>query len=919
MPEIMSQLKTALVDRYLIERQLGEGGMATVFLAHDVKHERKVALKVLKPELAAVIGAERFLAEIKVTANLQHPNILPLYDSGSAAGRQSGSPEYLYYVMPYVEGETLRDKLDREKQFGIEEAVELARSVAAALDYAHRHDVIHRDIKPANILLHDGQALVADFGIALAVSHAGGARLTETGLSIGTPHYMSPEQAMGDRELDARSDVYSLGAMLYEMLTGDPPYTGSTAQAIVAKVITEKAPPVTAARDTVPSSVATAIGKALNKLPADRFASAAQFAEALANPAFAGAAPVTAAAPAAEKGPKTWARRTFANWQLGVALVVGVALGAVVGALRGTASTDVTGPVARFTLGVRLGDVDFGQGLELSADGRQLIYIGVGENGGSQLYLRPMDEAEAIPIAGTEGSLVMVPFLSPDGGRLGFYADQQLRTVPVRGGAPRTIARMSPTSGGASWGPGSQIVFQPDFGAGLMVVEAEGGDPRLLTSVDSSAGELDHRWPHIVPNGKWVLFTLWRGSVASARIGAASLETGEVRDLLPGTDGRYVDAGYLVYAGPEGALRAVAFDAAKAEVQGIPITLVDSLLVGGDGAAQYALSRNGTLAFLSSLGSTVPVVMDRNGGKVTLPLEAGDYQAPRFSPDGRALAMQFQGEIWVYDFALGTFGPLTLGGGFYPLWTPDGRNILFSRSEGPDVNIYSITSDRAEEPVPVVKAPGQHRTQDLSPDGKHAMLRLNGVAAAPEAARATGSRGPSPSGSRLGLAGGQYDLFSLSLDSSGTPQPWLVSEFLERSPTFSPDGRWVAFSSDESGRDEVYVRPFPGPGGRIQVSTDGGTEPAWSPDGRELFYRSGDRFDVVSVQLGSSFRVLSRPRTLFEGRYYAYPWQREYDIHPDGDRFLIFQYEEEETELTVVVNWMAGELERLRGTESDER
>jgi serine/threonine protein kinase len=235
MSEITARLSTAIADRYRIERELGAGGMATVYLAHDVKHERKVALKVLRPELAAVIGAERFLAEIKVTANLQHPHILPLHDSGEA-------DTFLYYVMPYVEGETLRDKIDREKQLGVEEAVEITRSVAAALDYAHRQNVIHRDIKPENILLHDGQALVADFGIALALSHAGGARLTETGLSIGTPHYMSPEQAMGDRELDARSDVYSLGAMLYEMLAGDPPYTGSTAQAIVAKVITEKAP-----------------------------------------------------------------------------------------------------------------------------------------------------------------------------------------------------------------------------------------------------------------------------------------------------------------------------------------------------------------------------------------------------------------------------------------------------------------------------------------------------------------------------------------------------------------------------------------------------------------------------------------------------------------------------------------------------
>ena len=245
MPELLGRLQSALADRYRLDRELGAGGMATVYLAEDVRHDRRVALKVLRPELAAVIGAERFLAEIKLTANLQHPHILPLFDSGEADG-------YLFYVMPFVEGETLRDRLNREKQLPVADAVRIATEVAAALDYAHRHGVVHRDIKPENILLHDGQALVADFGIALAASKAGGARMTETGMSLGTPHYMSPEQAMGEREITARSDVYALGAVLYEMLTGDPPFTGSTAQAVVARVVTESPRPLTAQRHTIP-------------------------------------------------------------------------------------------------------------------------------------------------------------------------------------------------------------------------------------------------------------------------------------------------------------------------------------------------------------------------------------------------------------------------------------------------------------------------------------------------------------------------------------------------------------------------------------------------------------------------------------------------------------------------------------------
>jgi hypothetical protein len=269
------RLSTALADRYRIERELGAGGMATVYLAQDLKHDRQVALKVLRPELAAVLGAERFVQEIKTTAALQHPHILPLFDSGSAAAREGGSTEFLYYVMPYIEGETLRDRLNRETQLGVDEAVRIAREVGDALDYAHRHGVIHRDIKPENILLHDGRPMVADFGIALAVSAAAGGRMTETGLSLGTPHYMSPEQATAEKEITGRSDVYSLASVLYEMLAGQPPHLGGSAQQIIMKIIAEDAAPVTTLRKSVPAHVAAAVAKALEKLPADRFAAAA--------------------------------------------------------------------------------------------------------------------------------------------------------------------------------------------------------------------------------------------------------------------------------------------------------------------------------------------------------------------------------------------------------------------------------------------------------------------------------------------------------------------------------------------------------------------------------------------------------------------------------------------------------------------
>ncbi|MDF3051918.1 MAG: protein kinase, partial [Geminicoccaceae bacterium] len=304
MADSVSRLSTVLSDRYRIERELGAGGMATVYLAHDLKHDRKVAIKVLRPELAAVIGAARFLREIKTIATLQHPHILGLIDSGEVDGTA-------YYVMPFVEGESLRDRLTREKQLPIADAVRLATEVAAALDYAHRHGVIHRDIKPENIMLHDGSALVTDFGIALAVSSAGGAsRMTETGMSLGTPHYMSPEQAMGEREITARSDIYALGCVLYEMLTAEPPFEGATAQAIVARVLTESPRLLRPQRKNVPPHVETAVLTALEKLPADRFESAKAFAEALGDPGYAGSpASRTLRLPSYAgrgSGPRTW-------------------------------------------------------------------------------------------------------------------------------------------------------------------------------------------------------------------------------------------------------------------------------------------------------------------------------------------------------------------------------------------------------------------------------------------------------------------------------------------------------------------------------------------------------------------------------------------------------------------------------------
>src|SRR5690242_9007072 len=378
-------LRDALADRYRLERELGQGGMATVYLAEDLKHRRKVAIKVLRPELAAVIGAERFLREIQTIATLQHPHILGLIDSGEASGTA-------YYVMPFVEGESLRDRLVREKQLPIPEAVRIASEVASALDYAHRHGVIHRDIKPENVMLHDGSALVADFGIALAVSSAGGARMTETGMSLGTPHYMSPEQAMGERAITQRSDVYALGAMTYEMLIGDPPFTGSTAQAIVAKVMTDKPASLQHQRERVPDAVEDAVLTALEKLPADRFASAAEFAAALQGGGTPGTVR-TRVSPAwrGDRAPRSRLRDPLV---LGLGAVA-LAAAALAAARSRRPAPPAPAPVVRFTLPAapssRTSTLGYNS-LAVSLDGRALVYLGQGEAGRQQLMLRMLDE-----------------------------------------------------------------------------------------------------------------------------------------------------------------------------------------------------------------------------------------------------------------------------------------------------------------------------------------------------------------------------------------------------------------------------------------------------------------------------------------------------------------------------------------------
>jgi serine/threonine-protein kinase len=725
---IDQRLSTALLDRYRIERELGQGGMATVYLAEDLKHDRRVAVKVLRPELAVVIGAERFLAEIKLTANLQHPHILPLHDSGAADG-------FLYYVMPFIEGESLRDRLQREKQLPVDEAVRITGEVASALDYAHRHGVIHRDIKPENILLHDGSALVADFGIALAASKAGGTRMTETGMSLGTPHYMSPEQAMGEREITVRSDVYALGCVAYEMLSGDPPFTGSTAQAIVARVMTEAPRMLTLQRHTIPPHVEAAVLTALEKLPADRFASAALFAEALVNPGVT-LASRTLAAPALRVQSR-W-RRIALGAAGATVLTIGIALW---GWLRSSAPR----PVIRYSMGLSAAQAMrqgvLGVNIAISPDGKRMVYIGPGE-GGDQLWLRERDRLDATPLTGTTGAIN--PFFSPDGERIGYSSNVtfQLRVIPVTGGPPITLSTPGGGSGGGgAWGPDGWIYF--DTPKGLGRVRADGGNTELVVPLDSANREVGHAWPSALPNGKGLLYRSRRNfDPTDFDIVVMDLATHTRHVLTKGLLGRYVEPGYLLFLRADGAVLAAPFDQAGFKLTGPAVPLFEGVMIKPFGSADVALSTSGTLLYVpgsaTNAGGVAELVYVSREGVAT-PLNPPVTYNPSanrslsLSPDGTRLALDVVGvaspDIWVKQLPSGPLSRLSFdqSGAVRPSWTPDGRSVLYLATA--DSGSQAVFKKRADGSTPaeeVWRVPGLVVGEaSLSRDGQWLVYRVN--------------------------------------------------------------------------------------------------------------------------------------------------------------------------------------------------
>ncbi len=864
----ISGLTAALGDRYRIERELGTGGMATVYLARDLRHDRDVALKVLKPELAAVLGADRFIVEIKTTASLQHPHILPLFDSGTAGG-------FLFYVMPYIAGETIREKLNRETQFGVDESVRIAREIADALDYAHRHGVIHRDIKPENVLLHDGRAMVMDFGIALALSAAAGGRMTETGLSLGTPHYMSPEQATAEKELTPRSDIYSLASVLYEMLTGDPPFTASSAQAVIMKIITDTARPIQELRKNVPSNVAAATAKALEKFPGDRFESAKAFSDALANPAFttAGLSAQSAASRAEASG---ISKRLFiAVAAAGILMAAGFAWAL----LRTPAILDA--PIIRESFALPAGERILGGvgTMAISQQGDRIAYVSTGA-AGTRTYIRRTRELVGHEIAGVVWTNMA---FSPDGRWLAYTrsASSEIKKVLLDGGASVSLGTVATaTVRGLSWMSDAAIVI--GSANGLWTIPASGGTARRLFARDSTALQF---YPVVLPDAKTVLFSTGP-TIDVRRLGVGSLgsHTSTVLEI-PAVTALGMRDGHLLYVTNAGILMALPFDLKRMHATGDPVQVGDSVVVAGvANGAVASLSASGTLAYLSGQSETQLVLSA--GGRADLPLIAEQhiYSSPRFSPDARKVAVSVgslsSADIWVYDIASHTFTRLTTEGiNAVPEWSPDGKRILFRSDREGKRAIWWQPADGSAKAELFYQPDEVFNEAVMSPDAKWLLYRT-----------APSARHPS-------------DIFAVPLTGDHQPVLTLVSgPSNDQMPRLSPDGKWLVYQSNESGRLEIYVRPFPNPGARVQVSNEGGTEAVWARSGRALYYRTPGGIVSVAVTTGTSFSIGER-KLVLTSEYVTDATHPNYDVSLDGSQFLMLKRAGAEAKPITVHNW----------------
>ncbi len=879
---------------YEIQDSLGAGAMSQVWRAKDTTLGREVAVKVLPEAFTQEPDRlERFEREAQLLASLNHPNIAAIYGL-----EKFGDVHYL--VLELIPGPTMAERLD-SGPLELQDALESFFQIAQALEAAHEKGIIHRDLKPANIKFSaEGRVKLLDFGLAKDLgSDSSGlqakpqkdtatfhGRISE-GLILGTPAYMSPEQARG-KSLDKRTDIWSYGCCLYETLTGRHPFEGETVSDTMAAIL-EKEPDWEPVRRKCPKSILALVRRCLQKDPEDRLHDIAdariEIAEALSSLSENGFEEE------ADSRPRSFG--SHLPWAL-AGLMTLIVLGMAVWGNR--AADPVRPPIRRFVLRLPTNtplSLGHGDSLAISPDGMRVAFTVSGAR--NQLYVKAMDQLAGAPITGTDGG--MSPFFSWDGQTLGFFSEGKLRTTPLMGGAPRILCD-SPNPRGASWGPKGRIVFSPLTVSGLFVLSSDGGTPEPLTELDAESETRSHRWPQILPNGKWVIYTAWTGS--QFHIEAVSLETKEQKTLIDDAFfARYAPTGHLVFARDK-RLLAVPFDLKKMEPVGTPVSIVDEG-VGTDaqsGAAFYAFASDGTLVYVpGGSESTAPegtatlLQVDSQGMARPLTDARLGVHLPRVSPDGTKLLTTIESgdesDAWLFDRERGTMTRLTFKGhNAAAIWTRDGTRIAFSSDREGVFNLFWKPADGSISAERLLTSPHPQFATSFSPDGN----TLAFSALHPES---------------------NFDIWLLPMEER-KPLPFLNSPFNEAGAAFSPNGRWIAYVSDETGQDEVYIRAFPGPEGKWQISNGGGNEPVWDPNGRRLFYRNRDWMMSVGIASEEPFNA-SRPRALFETHYddagVAYPG---YDITPDGQTFIMVRSEKElvATQAHVVLSWFQELLRR---------
>jgi len=880
---------------YEIQASIGAGGMGEVYKARDTRLDRTVAIKVISPLVAGSPELrDRFEREARTVSQLNHPNICTLHDVGHDSATD-------YLVLEYLDGESLADRLSKGP-LAFDQALAIAMQICDALDKAHRAGIVHRDLKPGNVFLVRGAtasappvAKLLDFGLAkmsTAVGPGGSGTinltspptvttpLTTQGTILGTFQYMAPEQLEGD-EADARTDIWAFGCVLYEMLTGKKAFAGRTHASLISSIMGAQPVALAEAVPQAPPALDHVVRTCLAKDPAERFQTAHDLLLQLRWIA-------TGGAQAAAAGGGTAAPRL--NRVTAAAVVAGIA------AVSAAATWALTRPVPappspplRATIDVSAGGgvVPFAPALALSPDGSRIVYAGAGRES-VNLMMRPLDRFGPPSIMpGTKDGFM--PFFSPDGAWLAFFADGRIRKMSASGGAALPIATAVPF--GAVWTP-SGIVFTDNLSGPLKRVSVEGGEPVAVTSLAS--GETSHRWPDVLPDGSIVFAANVGSSWDDARIVVQPADGQPRREIAPaGTAPKYVRSGHIAFA-RSGVLYAVPFDVKSLEVTGPAREVQDPVSsFGSDGRAYYAVTATGSLIYLEAKpesSARALVWVDRNGKVEPTGIEGRAFEHPRISPDGTRIALTIRdanSDIWTIDIARRALTRVTFEAGEdeSPVWTPDGRYVTYAatRSAQPRAT-YRKPADNsgAEERLFVTKT-HQHLS-GWTPDGKILI-----------------SEEADPT-------------FGLYVGTLGDKivKSYLQTQFAEAAAQVSPDGTWILYSSNESGRTEVYAQAFPGPGGRVSVSVDGGGEPRWAPNGREIFYRQGDRMMAVPVEYTPALKA-GQPKVLFEGRFTRIGWATaNYDLSPDGKRFLMIKGEDTAppTQIHLVVNW-ADELRRL--------